>query len=450
MTVPKQKILILACIWDNLGDIVFATKIRDIFQRWEPKIIYYYKDPKDQTAAHIEFLKQNVHNYQLCRTAAEVVQKYRAAVLGADVILNTTPKYNQMTSKIISIGYSGKYFRIFDYSLGQNETYENDTDIRKLCSKKITFNLDNTHNIYTGFGNGSSGMLVTDEIPRRTMSIWDKSRYPYDNIFTCYLHNAEFGRAFIEFIRQNFGSARNLLVVQGKSWSNAFTGRKVVREGSLGRVYEYYPNLHIVNDMFPLHESNELFYYSHPITAATGNWSMSTCISYGKTLFLDWRPDLTKTQCLFWEFLDKKGFGELKPIFRYLIDTVAVGKTEIASANNTNERSAPIANIVDYIAEKRDKMEQLHKFIQEDFNLQKNLYAQISRDLSAAPASSNTGVSTSAAKLGAAVDTTIRVIPTRAIIALILVIVVLIIMYIFFMARRANHSIFPWQKTNAW
>lgn len=434
----KPKILILSCVWDNLGDLVLGLRIRDIFSRWSPRIIYYYVDSKYKSKDHREFLAQNVPNYTLCDTAAEVIRRFKDDIMSATVILNTAPKYNQMFTPVMKMGYHGKFYRIFDYSLGRNETFDNDTTIKRLCVSKQIYNLDNTNNIFTGFGNGSSGMLLTDDIAVRTMSIWDKERYPYDNIFTCYVHNKAFGIAFIEFLHKNFADKRNLLVVQGRSWSDQFEDKRVVREGSLGKVREYYPDLHIISDVFPLHESNELFYYSHPITAATGNWSMSTCISYRKVLFLDWRPELTKTQCLFWEFLLRHGYSDLVPIFRYLINVVAnsgdfqqmnrallkYGGSEdvVVSIPPIME---PHKDILSYINEKKDRLAQFYDYIQEKHNLQENLYKLINSEIE----------QQSPAVRGAAES---RPLVSRAIIllAILIVIIVLTVMIVWYIAQK--------------
>lgn len=360
----RMRILIISCIWDNLGDIVFAIRIREALQSAGlPDIIFYYKDPKEWRENHVKFIKQNITGaHGPYRTAADVIRDHRRDIMNAEIILNTTAKYNQIFNKIKALGYKGQIYRVFEFSLGENETYKNDISIKDLCKNRVTYELDNTNNIFTGFGKGSLGIFIDEDIPPRTLPIWDREHYKYDAIYTCYLHTEEFARAFIEYILAVRGNKKVLLVAQGYDLLDMFAPLKMVRESSMGAIREWAPGLHIVSGMFQMHESNELFYYSEPVTATTGNLSMSTCLSYGKVIFLEWRVELTKTQCMFCDYLGIHGFKDLEPIFKYLINRIA----EVEGAMGPEEINRYIEDHKERLAEFRDHLIKKH-------NLQRKL-----------------------------------------------------------------------------
>lgn len=360
-----MSLLILSCIWDHLGDIVFALQIRNAFADYSPKIIFYFKDPSSRTSTQLDYIKSNVTDYELCVSAADVVNRHKRTILQSNVILNTTPKYNQMLPLLQKINYKGKYYRICDYGLGKGEYYKHDSDISNQCAKKVKYPPDTKHDIYTGFGKASKGIFITDEVPTKTFSWWEKKYYDYDQVFTCYLHTAAACNEFLDFINENF--KRSLVIVQGKSLLDEFKDLPTVRESTYGKVTRYSPNVHVLAGVFTLPQSQELFYYSHPITAATGNNSMSLCISYNKVQFLDWRPEMSPTLCLFYDFLRARGYDQLTSIFKYLID---------------RQKDAAVSDPLEYIEKHRPLIEKFNKDMIQNFNLQKNIRGVIVGQLS--------------------------------------------------------------------
>ena len=359
----QPKLLVLSCVWDKYGDIGFALQINEAFKDLKPEVIFYYAETKFESQTHKDFIEQNLPGRKLYLTPEELIANHKDSILSADVIINTTPKYSQMMPKVLATGYKGKYYRLFDYGLGLNVTYKNDENINQLCKQKCTYKLDNTNNIFTGFGPGSKGIFIKTSIPEKTLDIWD-----YDgNIFTCYVNNYDILQSYIEFINEKFASnnTKNLLVIQGKPVElNTTNTTEVFKHG----------NLDIINRMFTPAESDELFYHSNRITLATGNNSMSTCISYKKVLFLDWRPELTKTQCLFYDFINEKKYNELLPIFKYLIN-------KVASKSSTNKTSqTDQADILKYIDDNIERLNEFYTLIISNYNLQNNLRSLIIPD----------------------------------------------------------------------
>jgi hypothetical protein len=349
----QPKLLVLSCVWDKFGDIGFAFQINETFKELNPTIIFYYAETKFESQTHKDFIEQNLPGCKLYTTPEELINNHKNDIMSADVIINTTPKYSQMMPKVLATGYKGKYYRLFDYGLGLDVTYKNDDDIKNLCGQRTTYKLDNANNIFTGFGPGSKGIFIKSNIPDKTLDIWDQ----YDNIFTCYVNNRDILQSYIDFINENFinenksnNNSKTLLVIQGNPVE--FNTTKTADVFSHG-------NLNIINRMFTPAESDELFYYSNKITLATGNNSMSTCISYKKVLFLDWRPELTKTQCLFYDFINNKKYNELLPIFKYLINNVADKKTP--------------NNILNYIDDNLEKLDEFYEILINKHNLQNNL-----------------------------------------------------------------------------
>jgi hypothetical protein len=299
----RPKILILSHV-SAIADVIFAARIRDVFRKWTAQLIYY------GNPAFNNFIAQNVPNYTLAKSG-DIVRKYRHQILDATVILHIMG--DSIADNFRKIGYTGKYYR-----MGAD--------------------------ISVGFARGSIGVPVIDEIPPRTMSIWNRQRYPYDNVFTCVSTGA---KSFIDFITQNFAKQRNILVVQGDV-KGLFASLPVVREGSIGRVREYSPDLHVVADDFPLHERNELFYYSHNITAAD-YVDLPICISYGKT------PFVSDADGSFWTFLTENGFANLRPVFEGGLTAADIDK-------------------------KQTRLHELYDYIRESHNLQKNLFAMLTEE----------------------------------------------------------------------
>lgn len=374
------RMIIVSTVWGGFGDFIFAVNIKETFREWDPEMIFYALTPEVYSHNSINFLKKISDNSRFYKTSEEMLIENKQKILQCDIIIFSTPEYSKVINAVLKLGYRGKYYRLPDYSRIKGYQYNADKQIGKLCSSRTLYlPMDESHNIYTGFSEDALGIWISPDITQKSMALWDKKYYPYDNVFTCYLHDIRFISCFITFVNENFPKVKNLVVVQGNAFLQKASEYPVISDSvDYGKIYEFSQHVHIIVKTFSLEESCELYYFSHNITAASGNNTISTCISYGKTAFFDWRPDLSKTYCVLWNYLKQHGYQNIVPIYRYLIDRV----TAIEN-NGVVDRDDAIApsDIIHRINVEQDKIRELRVFFQTKYNLQKNLYAFILKQL---------------------------------------------------------------------
>ena len=222
---------------NDINDIINGVHYRDAISKYHPKLLYYYNG-------------RNIDKYQ------------------------------KLAKFIVENVYNG---------VGKTPIYKNKTLMIKDNRKEIA---DATHILTNAteipstaplYIIGNSGTVLTNDVPIRTLNLWDDKRYPYKK-FVVISSSAGKINEFVTNIRDGAtaDNLRPIIIINGLEYKKLFSNLPLVRKSSIGDIFDG-GAIHIVVNDYTLGELHELLYYTEPKTLVDNVW-LGVCKSYNKDL----------------------------------------------------------------------------------------------------------------------------------------------------------------------